>query len=304
MKRFILLISLCILSLDTIWAQPSCISTSCMPKQAHEDCTVMETNGCIDWTNGIIYAVGMGVPNPNLKTKAQRSYSAYRAAMITAMRNLLQMVEGINITSNTTVKMGMLEDDTIHAQVQGKIQHVQEAGKPKYMNDGSVFVTMKMYMRDIVAILINNNQFVLQEESRDKGKEAAVPEQKPKQPTEPTYGGSENAIYTGLIIDASETGISPAMSPKIYDEKGKEVYGSVAVDRDFALQHGIVGYTKELKDARQNKRVKGNPMLIKAKISPGKTSDLVISDKDAKILRKLEATQTFLREARVLIIIG
>ena len=32
----------------------------------------------------------------------------------------------------------------------------------------------------------------------------------------------------------AEAGISPAMSPKVLSKSGKEVYGSAAVERDFA----------------------------------------------------------------------
>ena len=303
MKQLFPVIVLCIFLVSTTRAQQNCSGNSCMPDKVREDCTVKAANGCIDWSNGVIYATGMGVPNLTLKSPAQRSYSAHRAAQITAMRNLLQMVEGVNITSASTVKMGMLEDDTILSQVKGRLQHVQEVGKPAYKNDGSVVVTMKMYMRDIISILINNNHFRFQDTSRKPQGQDSV-KQGTKGSDKPEYGGSTDVIYTGLIIDARGSGVEPAMSPKIYDKNGKEVYGSAAVERDFVLQHGIVGYVKDLKNAEEHERVKGNPLLIKAELNPGKSTDLVISDEDTKMLIELDSKQTFLREARVLIIIG
>jgi hypothetical protein len=56
--------------------------------------------------------------------------------------------------------------------------------------------------------------------------------------------------------------------------------------------------------AKSNERVKGNPLLIKAGGSDKNASDLVISREDAELLNKLDASQTFLREARVIVIIG
>jgi hypothetical protein len=304
MKQMILIVALFwAYTTNTVWAEQNNMGASLVPEEVREDCTVMETNGCVDWSKGIIYATGMGVPNPNFKSVAQRSYSALEAAKVVAMRNLLQMVEGINISSSRTVKAGMLENDTIQTQISGKLTHVQETGRPRKMNDGSVWVTVKMYLRDIVSVLVNNDHFILQESTQHPVKQVKIPpEEKPSNDTQ--FGGSADVIYTGLIIDASEVGVVPAMSPKINDTEGREVYGSAAVQRDFALQHGIVGYVKDLKSANSDERVKGNPLRIKAKRSENNSVDLIISKEDATLLRKLEATQTFLREARVVIIIG
>ncbi len=300
MKHIITVFFFYLLTTGFVYAETMCSGASCMPDVAKNDCTVMETNGCIDWENGVIYATGMGVPNPAFTTKAQKTYSAHQAAIIVAQKNLLQMVEGINITSTSTVKAGMLEDDTIKTQISGKIKHVQEVGRPKMMNDGSVWVTMKMYMRDIVSILIDNRQFDMQGNDMFQRPEKKKVEKKEGS----QYGGSADTVYTGVIIDARGSGITPAMSPKIYTAEGKEVYGSMAVERDFVLKYGIVGYVNDLDKAKDNERVKGNPLLIKGRPNQGsQSSDLVISDEDAELLMKLDATQSFLREARVMIVI-
>lgn len=300
MKRLFLITSILIFIQGTVWAEQFCSGTSCMPKQALNDCTKMQSNGCIDWTNGVVYATGMGVPNPNFKTQAQRTYSAYEAAKTVAMRNLLQIVEGINISSARTVKAGMLENDVINTQISGRIRHVLEAGRPKNMSDGSIWVTMKMYLRDIMSILVNNEQFDIQDAIEPKRPEQ-VDEEKEKQESS-EYGGNAGTVYTGLVIDARGLDLSPAMSPKIYNADGKEIYGSAAVERDFVLQHGIAGYVKDMEKARQHDRVKGNPLIIKASNSE-KETDLTISNEDGELLEKLDTTQSFLREARVLIII-
>ncbi|NQU63262.1 MAG: hypothetical protein HQ517_03115 [SAR324 cluster bacterium] len=302
MKLLIFVTSILALTQSTIWAQEFCSGTTCMPKEVQNECTTMQSNGCIDWSNGVVYATGMGVPNPNFKTQAQRTYSAYEASKTVAMRNLLQMVEGINISSSKTVKAGMLENDTINTQISGRIRNVVEAGKPKTMSDGSIWVTMKMYLRDIVSILVNNQQFERQDD--DLGQKP-VPEKFVKDSSDNQgieYGGKPDVIYTGLIIDARGTGVAPAMSPKVYNAEGKEIYGSIAVERDFVLQHGIAGYIKGIDKSQQHERVKGNPLIIKATGSQ-KSTDLFITNEDAALLKVLDATQTFMREARVLIII-
>ncbi|MCP4295944.1 MAG: hypothetical protein GY786_10085 [Proteobacteria bacterium] len=293
---------------NNLFAQ-SCFGSACLSAEVKNSCTENKSNGCIDWENGVIYATGMGVPNPSFPTAAQKRYSAYEAAKVVAMRNLLQMVEEINITSTRTVKMGMLESDDINTQINGKLRNVQESGQPKSMNDGSIFVTMKMFMRDIRSIILGNEHFNGGSQQRTNNQQSSEQsqgsaEKAPEKSSDSIYGGDVNTQYGGLIIDARDSGVSPAMSPKIYDKNGLEVYGSAAVERDFALRSGIVGYVKGLENAQKNDRIRGNALIIKAVRSSKKSSDLVISEKDAKLLRELEANQTFLREARVIIVIG
>ena len=306
MKQFSLILAFCFIFSGHLWAQDSCMGNSCMPKAVQNDCTTMQGNGCIDWANGVVYATGMGVPNPSFKTQAQRSYSAYEAAKVVAKRNLLQMVEGINITSEQTVKAGMLENDVIKTQISGRLQHVQEVGKAKTMNDGSKWVTMRLFLRDIYSILVNNEQFEVQGAAQRTTKPATQILSESETEKKPTseYGGSADTIYSGLIIDARGTGLTPAIAPKVFDSRGEEIYGSAAIDRDFVIKHGIVGYVKDVGSAKKNQRVKGKPLMIKGKLSSGGSSDLVISDEDAELLKKLDATQTFLREARVIIVIS
>jgi hypothetical protein len=110
--------------------------------------------------------------------------------------------------------------------------------------------------------------------------------------------------YSGLIIDARGTGVLPAMSPKVIDPEGREIYGSAYVSRDFAVQQGIVGYAKSVDAARQNDRVKGNPLVIKGLESKGQNkADVVISAEDANALRDIAQNQNFMRQTRVMIVL-
>ncbi|MDH5560777.1 MAG: hypothetical protein OEY59_07965 [Deltaproteobacteria bacterium] len=296
----------------SIFAEADCMGNACMPQEAQESCIENRSFGCIDWTNGVVYSTGMGVPSTKANGSAQKRFSAITAAEVVAKRNLLQMIEETNITSTTTVKMGMLENDEINTQITGKIKQVEKIDQ-KVLSDGSVVVTMKMYLRDIMSVLYNHEQAL--SSSPDKSAPATQTDTEPAKikaeatPAEKQensiYGGDPETIYTGLIIDARGTGVKPVMSPKVYDSKDIEVYGSAQVARDFALKQGIAGYQKGLDKAKANPRVKGRPLIIKASLKPGnKSSDLIIQSKDADLLRQVEKTQSFLREARVLILIG
>lgn len=113
------------------------------------------------------------------------------------------------------------------------------------------------------------------------------------------------SVFTGLIIDAKElTLFNPPSAPKIFDEEGREVYGSAYIDREWVIKQGICGYAKSLEEARANPRVAGNPLVVKAiKVTGANMGNLVLSNKDAGKIRKLAKHLNFLDHAKVMIVV-
>ena len=300
MKKIILFgLVVSVLGFTPLHAQ-DCAGVGCLPQEAQNQCTKNFREGCIDWANGVFYAVGFGVPNPKFKSAAQRNYSAQVAAEQVAMRNLLRLVETTLLDSETTVQDGMLESDRIRTKIKGKIRHVQMVGAPRYMSDGSVNVIMKMQMREVVKVL-----------AEDPGIKAFSAPHEIKDPqaigsTSTAIGSTSTAsgVFTGLLIDARGTEISPALSPKVLNEDGDVIYGFANVDRQFSLEQGMMGYLKDPQAARSNERIKDRPFEIKALNSSGKNNaDLVISNADGVRLRQMNREQSFLREARVMVVL-
>ncbi len=293
MKKIILFgLVVSVLGFTPLHAQ-DCAGVGCLPQEAQNQCTKNFREGCIDWANGVFYAVGFGVPNTKFKSAAQRNYSALVAAEQVAMRNLLRLVETTHLDSETTVQDGMLESDRIRTKIKGKIRHVQMVGAPRYMSDGSVIVIMKMQMREVVKVL-----------AEDPGIKAFSAPQEIQ--TQQALGSASTAsgVFTGLLIDARGTEISPALSPKVLNEDGDVIYGFADVDRQFSLEQGMMGYLKDPQAARSNERIKDRPFEIKALRSSGKNNaDLVISNADGVRLRQMNREQSFLREARVMVVL-
>jgi hypothetical protein len=110
--------------------------------------------------------------------------------------------------------------------------------------------------------------------------------------------------YTGMVVDARGIQARPAMSPRVFDEDGKEVYGSANVDREFAVQQGMSGYARDLNAAQSNQRVTANPVTVKAlKTSGAGRSDLVISNADAQQIRASAENMTFMKKCRVMVVL-
>jgi len=94
------------------------------------------------------------------------------------------------------------------------------------------------------------------------------------------------------------------MSPRIFDEDGKEVYGSANVDREYAIQQGMSGYARDLTAAQSNQRVTNSPITVKAlKTGGAGRADLVISNTDAQQIRASAENASFMKKCRVMIVL-
>lgn len=263
--------------------------------QEEEGSAEKKTKEYIDWEKQIAYASGIGAPNPDLPVAAQRP-AAIRAAKADALRNMMEMLKGVNITSDTDVEDMMLKSDKIKTSLKAQVTNgFRMVGKPRYMSDGTVEVSVEMPL--------------LSNEKTGRGGiySLLLPENtgESKLPFGKTSGTTEGeGAYTGLIVDARGLGIQPAMAPKILDEQGNEVYGTGYVDREYAVKVGVVGYAKEIKKASADKRVADNPLIIKGiKASGTAKTDIVISDGDAKKILGLASNLSFLEKCKVMIIL-
>jgi len=72
---------------------------------------------------GLLQASGMGtVDSAKVRNKVQGKLLSKRAATVDAQRNLLEMIEGVRLTSGTTVKDAQLQSDLIANRVKGLLQ--------------------------------------------------------------------------------------------------------------------------------------------------------------------------------------
>jgi hypothetical protein len=245
------------------------------------------STGKVDWSTGVITAVGIGAPPAQPANAAQARAMAERAAQVVAYRNLLEAVKGVRVDSTTLVENFMVTSDQIRTEVSGIIQGATIMDK-KYMSDGSVEVTVGMKLSGALA-------------------EALLPKAPPTPPTGLTgtlAPAAPGQVYTGLIVDARGLGVRPAMAPKILNEEGKEVYGSAWVSRDYAVREGMVGYLKDPVAAQTNPRVTDRPLLVKAmKVSGDGRVDLVIANADGAMIHSSAQNLSFLEKCRVIVLV-
>lgn len=273
----------------------------CQDKISASEWTEKIGQGAVNWSAGYIEAVGIGAPADKSIGKANARPMALRAAKIDAYRNLLEITKGVQVDSTTTVKDFAVESDVINTQVDGLVKGAVVVDQ-QYMSDGTVEVRVRMS-------LYGNLSQIMIPASIEKRKDLKPPEAPaapaPAAPAPVAAAPSAPTIaYTGMVVDARGIQARPAMSPRIFDEDGKEVYGSANVDREYAVQQGMSGYARDLTAAQSNQRVTNSPVTVKAlKTSGAGKADLIISNTDAQQIRASAENASFMKKCRVMIVL-
>ena len=258
--------------------------------------------GSINYADRTIQATGIGFIPVNVINAGQARRSAMRIAKQDALRQLIEIVNGVNVTSETTVS-GAMFDDVIKTQVQGAIRGARKVGEPKYLSDTSVEVVYEVSMNNISRALLPMAERapVLSYESvTATGPAAAAAGQGDGAAAAPASGG-----VTGIIIDGSGLGLRPAMSPRILNQSGTVLYGPGQYDRDYAAANGVVGYAKTLGQAKTDTRVQGNPLVLRGASASGTAkTDVIISNADAGKLVSAGRSAGLLQDCRIMFVLN
>lgn len=253
----------------------------------------------INWTQGsdsFVTSVGIGLPGGKGVAMARV------AAMMDAQRNLLGILKGVQIDSETLMQDLMIQSDTVKRNINGLLQGAQIV--EEYANpDGSYFMRMSVPLYGATGSVASA---VLPEVTRN-----IVPEPLPTaaQTVLPREERSavQSANYTGVVVDASGLGLSPTFSPIIYDVNGRAVYGIQNIDSQIAIAKGMVGYADALSGATSGSRAGINPLVVTAvEVRGGKNSsnpvNVVVSVEDADRILIANEKGAFLSNGAVIFV--
>ncbi|MCB9654994.1 MAG: hypothetical protein H6729_12780 [Deltaproteobacteria bacterium] len=230
-------------------------------------------HGQVDWSDKAVISTGSGAPNLKLPSVAAVRLNAERAAKLDALRNVIETLKGVQITT-TDVGASELGRGSIKAQVQGLLKGCKTVDT-RYYSDGGVDVVVRCPLDGGLATVLAPSQ--------DK---KAVP----------TEGASD---YTGLIVDATGLKFKPALAPRIVDDAGHEIYVQEMAGSGALRQQGATGYASSVDAAQRDPRVGKTPLVVKASALGDKPGVVIVKAADGK---KLEGqNQSFLAEAKVVI---
>ena len=239
-----------------------------------------------DISNGVVRVTGIGAPG-------QPPYLGFIAARADAQRQLVAEVNGVQVDSETTVELSMVQNDTIKTKVSGLVKgaRIVQQGTNEY----GYFVVMEMSVfgansiasavipqvpqqnflqpADVApsvstTVIVNNNV-------------GTVPAVNPNQATVGNLYGATGQ-YTGLIVDCTGLGLQTAMAPAVYTDGKKVVYGLEHFSHDQVINRGYVGYSTSTTAGVQ--RAGSNPMIVKAQSIEHFFNPVISKEDAAKIL--------------------
>jgi hypothetical protein len=181
-------------------------------------------NGLIDWTNQYIEAKGESViDNERFKNPAQARAMATRGATVVAQRNLLEIVQGVNVVGETTVQDMITISDIIHTRVEGMLKGAQMVGNPIEKN-GMMEVVMRipLYQSNGLAAAVHDQlpklgkKYQDSEFSSSSSSQASLASNKDNSKSAGPEQELENIVFnlTGKKYD-------PSMFPLLMDENNK-----------------------------------------------------------------------------------
>ena len=251
--------------------------TPCIVSAANIIININETQnaGSIDWHDGFIVAYGVG------RADERGAAMSREAAIMAAQRNLVGILKGMSIDSDTTMRDLIIESDVVNRKITGVLRGAEIIDEGQN-SDGSYYVQMRVPMWGVGESIASSIVPELTEK---------IPQPFSRVTETSIYGETFNSFtYTGVVIDASGLGLEPTFSPVIYDTNGRAVYGIKNLRPDAVISRGMVDYSDSLKEATAGGRAGNNPLVIKAEsVGGGKNSvnsvNVIVSVEDAdKIL--------------------
>lgn len=249
--------------------------------------------GRIDWSNGMVEAMGVGVPSRKITSRAQARALAVEQARADAARNMFKTIGMLRIDNDHAAKDMMLRHGSLYGHLKTLVLHAAEI-QTFFLPPNRVRIIFTVKIRGGVANILLPDS--IREIEHIKG---GILDKKRY-----STDSRKKKAFTGLIIDCRGLKVTPALVPHILDEDGNEVYGPSVVTRKDAVRKGVAGYERKMHDALHDSRVGANPLVVKALRGSGKNScDIVVSDADAARIIASPKNLGFLRCADVIIVL-
>ncbi len=246
---------------------------------------------------GLVQAEGFGtVDTSKTKNRVQAKLMAKRAAVVDAQRNLLEMIEGVRITSGTTVKDAQLESDIVANRIKGFL-------KGAFILKQNLSEEDDVYLAEVtLAVCLNT---AIQDCEARPTLAQIVYDSIPETPAENRYEAQADASVptaTSLIVNLADFDIETQFDTRLISNDGKEVYGpghfKPATGRDW------LHWATSMEEARRLSISGTSPLVLPAsRVEPD--SKIVLSDQDAQRLYAANLNSgNFLEQGKVIFVIA
>lgn len=271
--------------------------------------------GQIDWINKVVRVKGQAA-QPSEGGVPQRRLKARVAARMEAYRNLAELITGVQVSSESNVQNFVTTNDVIKMRVDGVVKGARQSGKEKLLPDGSIEVELYLPMfgnGSIASALDLGNyaknktslSYLLPHMTATLSDFAVIDNNTNLK----SYKVAQNnpANPTGLIIDARDLAVEPAMIPFIVGG-GRVIYtgNKIDINPESIVKYGVTDYTDDIEKAKKNvDRIGSSPMIIEAKGATGSPSktNILLDDLAIKNILDADKQSNFLSKLGVVVVI-
>ena len=268
---------------------PSPLGPILAPGQVRE----LVPGGAIDWSGKTVWARGAGMLDPGNPNHDLAWQMAQRAATVVAQRNLLEIVKGIRVDSDSRVQELMAEHDSVYQRIEAVVKGARQRSPARYDSlGGTVEVELECDLYGKAGV-----------------EGALLPSPVAGLPSGNVSAGdlSNQAReflrqYSAVVLDGGSTGLKPALFPKLYDDSGALLLDPRELAYAGATRACAVQYVSTLAEVLARTDF-GQPLVLKVREVRGKLgTDMVLARGDTYQLKRTEDGLTFLLGAsRVLV---
>ncbi|MFT4713714.1 MAG: hypothetical protein ACJAVI_001689 [Candidatus Azotimanducaceae bacterium] len=250
---------------------------------------------------GVVEATGMGtVDLSKTQNKIQAKLLAKRAARVDAQRNLLEMVEGVRVTSGTTVKDAQLESDLVANRVKGLLRGAFVVEENIIEEDGDLLAEVKLGLCIDASLSECKARPKLSQILLESLQQTELTSFKPES-NAPVAVTAEK--ITGLIINLEGRDFDPFLGVRLVTGKGEEIYGP----SHFKSAKGAdwIHWAATTAEALGNSEVVGDSPLQLSAAGISSEANVVLSNEAAvRVYQSNLNNQDFLSQGRVILVLG
>jgi len=301
--------------------------------QAGEVTEWIGLNGGINWTKGTVTSEGIGGVKPGTVQNRISQAMACRAALSDARRNLLEIINGVRVESETYVEHIIHKVNTVKTSVEGVVRgavirerDLNDDGTCRVVIEAPLsgpfattiyehvqpnkqsWLQLKSFTQYVKAITLFQNTAYAADKSAtpsittlidDLAKRVSRLEQLMVHQTEPVKTVT-STDPTGLVIDARGSNFIPSLHPRVREVKGGILYPLGNKKQEGRL---ISLFMNDLILAQNHPRVGEHPFVVKALRTYGKyRTEIVLGKDSAKTIQQM-IKNDFLDHAEVIIVL-
>jgi len=271
-----------------------------------------------NWEEGYFEVTGYATADPD-PNRVKMRLKSLAAAKVLAQVALVELLQGVRVTSLMTVSDMVLEESIQAARVEGVSKGavtIAEEVVWERMSDGSEIpqasVTLRVCLRD-------RSPACTQYGGGGRGVLRSMRLDQVEIPSEvPSYNPSRTELqqardvldteepeekYNSLIVRTGGNFFQPVLYPEIITEEGTAVYGPDVIESGALLRNGPAQFSNDLDRAKEIPLLEKEPLVVTV-LAVDENDRLVVSKEDAaKIMAASAKNGNFLKEAKVAIVL-